>query len=108
MTATPSELQDLFNRTPRRHNDENVKEINSIVAEYEDILLEIEAINPFYEKQISSFFESVEEVKSGIKKSLDKKISKKSKDSFFDEASGTLKENIESLIAMYGDGNRVA
>jgi hypothetical protein len=107
MTATASVLQDLYNRTPRRHNDENVKEMNSIVAEYEDILLEIEAINSFYEKQITPFFDAVEEVKLSIKKSIDKKISKKSKDSFFDEASGTLKEHIESLMEMYGDGNRV-
>jgi len=46
MDNTTSTLQELYNRTPRRHNDENIKEINNIVTEYEDILMSIEAINP--------------------------------------------------------------
>jgi hypothetical protein len=104
MNATTLALQHLYNRTPRRHNDENIKEINAIVTEYEDILLQIEAINPFYEKQIPVFFDAVEEIKTTLKKSNDKKASKKMKDSLFDEASGTLKDNIEALLKLYGDG----
>jgi hypothetical protein len=107
MDNTTSTLQELYNRTPRRHNDENIKEINSIVTEYEDILIVIEAINPYYEKQIPVFFDVVEEVKLTIKKSNDKKISKKSKDEYFDTAACTLKDSSEELISLYGDGKKV-
>jgi hypothetical protein len=108
MNPTTSALQDLYNRTPRRHNDDNVREINAIVTEYEDLLIEIEAINPYYEKQIPTFFDVVEEVKINIKKSTDKKASKKNKDGFFDDASGDLKDSIQLLIEVYGDGNKAA
>ncbi len=108
MNSTSTSLQSLYNRTPRRHNDENIKEINNIITEYEDILLEIEAVNSFYEKETAVFFDTVEDVKMSIKKSMDKKISKKSKDDFFDTASIALKDSIENLIEMYGEGNRVA
>ena len=99
-------LTALFNRIPRRHSSDNVKEINDILTEYEDILIEIEAINPFYEKNIPPFFDTVEEVKATIKKSNDNKASKKNKDSFFDEASGTLKDSMQELITLYADGKR--
>jgi hypothetical protein len=105
MNTTTNSLKDLYNRTPRRHNDENIKEINTIVTEYEDILIEIEAVNTYYEKQIPPFFDEVEEIKMTIKKSNDKKISKKSKDDYFDEAAGNLKDSIEKLIAVYADGS---
>jgi len=49
----------------------------------------------------------VEEVKLTIKKSNDKKISKKSKDEYFDIAACTLKDSIEELISLYGDGKKV-
>ena len=97
----------LFARIPRRHNDENVKEIKSIVAEYEDILLMIEAVNTFYEKNISPFFDEVEEINLLIKKSTDNKASKKTKDNFFDDASVALKDSMEALLAFWGDGGRV-
>jgi hypothetical protein len=106
MNPTITGLQALYNRIPRRHTDENVKEINSIITEYEDILIEIEAVNTFYEKQVPVFFDAVEEVKSTIKKSTDKKISKKSKDAFFDDASGAFKDTIQELLQVYGDGSR--
>jgi hypothetical protein len=106
MNSTTTALNALFNRIPRRHSADNVKDINGIVAEYEDLLITIEAVNPFYEKNISSFFDETEVVKSLIKKSTDNKASKKSKDSFFDEASGALKDSIEALLKMYADGNR--
>ena len=106
MNPTTSALTALFNRIPRRHSAENIKEINSIVAEYEDLLINIEAVNVFYEKSIPSFFDTLETVRATIKKSTDNKASKKTKDNYFDEASGTLKDSIQELIAFYADGSR--
>lgn len=108
MNSTATALTALFNRIPRRHTLENVKEINSILNEYETILINIEAINPFYEKNIPVFFEDLDTIRAAIKKSTDNKASKKNKDSFFDEASGVLKDSIQSMIIMYNDGNRTA
>jgi len=104
--STAAALQQLFNRIPRRHSLENVKEINDILAEYEDLLITIEAVNSFYEKSIPAFFDELEAVRSLIKKSTDNKASKKTKDSLFDEGSGNLKESMEALLALYADGNR--
>ncbi len=50
-----SSLVALLNNIPRRHSIENVKEIYSIVTEYEGILMHIEAVNPFYEKMLEFF-----------------------------------------------------
>jgi len=108
MNPTTSALTSLFNRIPRRHSIENVKDINSIVQEYETILIKIEAVNSFYEKNVSSFFNALDVVRASIKKSTDNKASKKSKDNFFDEASGALKDSIQSLITVYADGSRLA
>jgi hypothetical protein len=101
-------LTALFNRIPRRHSADNVKDINSIITDYEDLLISIEAINPWYEKNTPPFFDTLDEVKAGIKKSTDNKASKKNKDNYFDEASGTLKDSMQALIELYGDGNRMA
>ena len=106
MNSTAIALTALFNRIPRRHSIENVKEINSIVTEYETILINIEAINSFYEKNIPVFFDDLDTVRAAIKKSTDNKASKKNKDNFFDEASGVLKDSIEAIIKIYDDGNR--
>lgn len=106
MDSIVTVLTALFNRVPRRHSLENVTEIKSIVNEYENILLNIEAINPFYEKNTPPFFKDLDTVKVVIKKSTDNKASKKNKDSFFDEASGVLKDSIQSLLAIYDDGKR--
>lgn len=106
MDKTAADLTDLFNRTPRRHTADNVKEINALITEYEDLLIAIEGINPFYEKAVASFFEELETVKAGIKKSTDNKASKKSKDTYFDEASGAFKESLQALLELYGDGKR--
>jgi hypothetical protein len=103
---TTASINALFTRIPRRHNDENVKEIKNIVAEYEDILIAVEAKNSFYEKNISTFFDAVEDIKTTIKKSTDNKASKKTKDNFFDDASVALKDNMEALLALWGDGGR--
>ena len=101
-------LSALFDRIPRRHSLENVKEINSIVTEYEDLLISIEAVNNFYENNMPVFFDELDVVRSNIKKSTDNKASKKNKDNFFDEASGALKETVQALINLYGDGNKTA
>ena len=106
MDSTATALTALFNRIPRRHSLENVKDINSIVTEYENILITIEAINPFYEKNIPVFFNDLDTIRAAIKKSTENKASKKNKDSFFDEASGILKDSIQSLLTIYDDGNR--
>ena len=108
MNATTSALTELFNRIPRRHSLENVKEINDIVAAYEDILISIEAENSFYENNISTFFDDLDTVRATIKKSTDNKASKKSKDNFFDEASGALKDSVQLVMELYADGNRTA
>jgi CRISPR/Cas system CSM-associated protein Csm2 small subunit len=104
---TTASITALFSRIPRRHNDENVKEIKNIVAEYEDVLIIIEAKNSFYEKNISPFFDVVEDIKTTIKKSTDNKASKKTKNNFFDEASVALKDSMEELLVLWGDGERV-
>jgi len=98
----------LFNRIPRRHSADNVKDINSLLTEYEDILISIEAENAFYEKNIPPFFDDLETARATIKKSTDNKASKKSKDNYFDEASGALKDSMQALIDLYADGNATA
>ncbi len=108
MNTTAAALQSLFNRIPRRHSLENVKDINDILAEYEDLLIIIEAINQFYEKNIPPYFDALEDIRSIIKKSTDNKASKKMKDSLFDEGSGNLKDSLQQLMNVYGDGSRTA
>ncbi|HTE33137.1 MAG TPA: hypothetical protein VK666_22290 [Chryseolinea sp.] len=69
-------------------------------------MIRIEAVNPYYEKQTAIFFEDLDTVRTAVKKSTDNKASKKSKDDYFAEASNVLKASIESLIDVYGDGNK--
>ncbi len=108
MNTTAKTLQALFNRIPRRHTLENVKEIYSILTEYEDLLITIEAVNAFYEKNIPIYFDELEDVRAIIKKSNDNKASKKMKDSLFDEGSGNLKDSMQKLMDIYGDGSQTA
>ena len=108
MNSTTAALTSLFNRIPRRHSLENVKDINGMVTEYENILITIEAENSFYEKNISGFFDDLENIRAAVKKSTDNKASKRNKDSYFDEASGLLKDSIEATMTMYEDGKRTA
>ena len=108
MNSTAAALTALFDRIPRRHSLENVKDINSIVTEYEELLMSIEAENPYYEENIPLFFDELDAVRTGIKKSTDNKASKKSKDIFFDEAAGALKDTVQALISLYADGNGTA
>ena len=106
MNSITTALTVLFNRIPRRHSIENVKDITGIVTEYENILINVEAINPFYEKNIPSFFNDLDTIRATIKKSTDNKASKKNKDIFFDDASGLLKDSIQAMMNMYDDGKR--
>jgi hypothetical protein len=108
MDTTETALQSLFNRIPRRHSLENVKEIYSILSEYEDLLITVEAVNSFYEKNIPIYFDELEDVRAIIKKSTDNKASKKMKDSLFDEGSGNLKDSMQKLMDVYGDGSQTA
>lgn len=102
-----NEITALYERVPRRHTTDNVKDIYGIIEEYEDILIQIESINLFYEKHIGAYFDAAATAKAAIKKSTDSKASKKNKDAFFDEGSGVLKENMQELLVLYGDGNRI-
>jgi hypothetical protein len=77
MNPTTTALTVLFNRIPRRHSVENIKDINSIISDYENLLMNIEAVNSFYEKNISAFFDDLNTVRATIKKSADNKVSKK-------------------------------
>lgn len=104
MNPTVAALNDLFDRIPRRHSTDNVKEIYNIVDEYEDLLKIIEAESTFYEKNISLYFDDLDTIRATIKKSTDSKNSKKAKDELFDDASGSLKDSVQSLITFYADG----
>lgn len=108
MNTTAAALHTLFNRIPRRHSMENVKDIYSILDEYENLLMSIEGTNAFYEKNIPVYFDELEDVRALIKKSTDNKASKKMKDSLFDEGSGNLKDGMQKLMEIYGDGSRTA
>ncbi len=93
------ELQQLFNRIPRRHTADNVKEIYSLLDEYEALLQMLEA-DARYEKRVAPFFEALDPIRATIKKSNDNKASKKTKDMLFDEASGALKDTLEALMQL--------
>jgi adenine-specific DNA glycosylase len=108
MNPTTAALTALYNRIPRRHSLENIKDINGIVTAYEDLLIKIEAENAYYEKNIPVFFEDLDSVRATIKRSADNKASKKTKDSFFDDASGALKDSMQALMDVYADGSRMA
>ncbi len=108
MNSITTALTALFEKIPRRHSTDNVKDIYGILTEYEDLLKDIEGVNTWYEKNTAVFFDDLDKVRSTIKKSTDNKASKKNKDSFFDQASGVLKDSMESLIALYADGKRTA
>lgn len=101
MNATSTALRELFNRIPRRHTPDNVKEIYAILEDYEQLLQSIEAESTVFEKEVAQYFESLDPIRTTIKKSSDNKASKKTKDTLFDEASGLLKDNMEALMAFY-------
>ena len=96
MNEINEKLKELYDRIPRRHTADNVKEIYSILDAYEDLLQTVEA-DARYEQQTARFFEALDLIRATIKKSNDPKASKKAKDVLFDEASGALKDDIEAL-----------
>lgn len=100
MNETEVKLKELFNRIPRRHTADNIKEIYSILDAYEELLQTMEADAPRYEQQVAPFFEALDPIRTTIKKSNDNKASKKQKDVLFDEASGALKDTMEELMQL--------
>ena len=96
MDTISVQLNQLFERIPRRHTVDNVKEIYNIIDMYEDLLREIET-DPAYEQDIALFFDELDSIRAIVKKSTDNKASKKAKDVLFDEASGNLKDTMEAL-----------
>jgi len=105
MNPITQALNGLFDQIPRRHSAENLAAINVIISEYDELLISIEAINSYYEKNIPPFFDELEMVKTTIKKSSDNNLSKKAKDNLFDDASGALKDSMQGLLELYSDGN---
>ncbi|MDB5250317.1 MAG: hypothetical protein JWQ40_4711 [Segetibacter sp.] len=99
MNEIKEKIKELFDRIPRRHTTDNVKEMYSILDAYEDLLKSMEA-DARYEKQVARFFEELDPIRATIKKSNDNKASKKTKDVLFDEASGALKDTIEELLQL--------
>jgi hypothetical protein len=99
MNEIREELQQLFNRIPRRHTADNVREMYSILDAYEELLKRLEA-DARYEQQAAHFFETLDPIRATVKKSNDNKASKKTKDVLFDEASGSLKDAMEELMRL--------
>ncbi len=99
MADTGATLKELFDRIPRRHTADNVKEIYNILDEYEDLLQTMET-DARYADQIAGFFDALDPIRATIKKSNDNKASKKTKDVLFDEASGNLKDTMEALMKL--------
>ena len=99
MNEIKEKIKDLFDRIPRRHTTDNVKEMYSILDAYEDLLKSMEA-DDRYEKQVARFFEVIDPIRATIKKSNDNRASKKAKDVLFDEASGALKDTITELLQL--------
>jgi hypothetical protein len=106
MEQYAASLQQLYDRIPRRHSAENMAEINSILDDYTAILGKIESVNAWYEQRTAAFYPSLESIQNTLKMSNSNKHSKKAKDALFDEASGTLKDDIQSLITVYGKGDK--
>ena len=106
MESYKEQLEELYNRIPRRHTAENVLAINQLINEYEEILGKIESMNTWYEKNTANFYPSLELIRNNIKMSNSNKHAKKAKDGLFDEASGILKDDIQSLINVYGEGQK--
>lgn len=102
MSAINEQLQELFNRIPRRHTADNIKEIYGILDAYEDLLTTLET-DVQYEQLVAPFFESLDPIRTTLKKSNDNKASKKQKDDLFDEGSGALKDSMEELIRLLKD-----
>jgi hypothetical protein len=99
MNENHEKLRDLFNRIPRRHTADNVKEIYNILDEYEDVLKDMEA-DERYSASVTPLFDALDPIRATVKKSNDPKASKKGKDVLFDEASGALKDAVEEAMKL--------
>jgi hypothetical protein len=99
MSAINVQLQELFDRIPRRHTSDNLKEIYGIMDAYEDLLTTLETQDR-YEQLVAPFFDSLAPIRTTLKKSNDNKASKKQKDDLFDEGSGALKDSMEELMRL--------
>lgn len=99
MNDIEQKLGELFRRIPRRHTADNVKEMYSILDAYEEVLKTMET-DERYEKQIARFFEDLDQIRATIKKSNDNKASKRTKDVYFDQASGALKDSMEAALEL--------
>ena len=99
MTEFEEKLRTLYQRIPRRHTADNVKEMYGILDAFEDVLKEMEA-DDRYEKRVGRFFDTLDPIKATIKKTNDNKASKKSKDVLFDEASSALKDTMEAAMQL--------
>lgn len=106
MDNNSAALNALLNKIPRRFSIENIAGINQILNDYENVLIGIEAINPYYEKGIPGYFEEMEAIRSAVKKSGENKNTKKVKDQLFDAASGELKDTMQSVIDFYSNGEK--
>lgn len=100
MNETHEQLKELFNRIPRRHTADNVKDIYSIVDAYEDLLKAMEADARYEQGAVARLFEALDPIRAIVKKSNDPKASKKAKDVLFDEASGALKDSMEEAMQL--------
>ena len=99
MDEIGDQLRALFNRIPRRHTADNVKEMYNILDAYEDVLKEMES-DSRYEQRVAPLFEALDPIRATVKKSNDPKASKKGKDVLFDEASGALKDTMEEAMKL--------
>ena len=99
MNESHEKIKDLFDRIPRRHTTENVKEMYAILDAYEDVLMSMEA-DKQYEQLVAPLVEALEPIRATVRKSNDPKASKKAKDVLFDEASGSLKDAMEEAMKM--------
>ena len=100
MNEIGDKLKSLFDRIPRRHTSDNVKEMYGILDEYEDLLKEMETNARYDQQQVAGFFDALDPIRATIKKSNDPKASKKAKDVLFDEASGALKDAMEEAMQL--------
>ena len=103
MKEIKEQLKELFDRIPRRHTPDNVKEMYSILDLYENLLKDIEG-DARFEKQVVPFFEVLDPIRTTIKKSNDNKASKKAKDLLFDEGSTALKDTVQDLLQLIDTG----
>lgn len=99
MSEIKEKIKELFDRIPRRHTADNVKEMYCILNTYEKLLMSMEK-DGRHEMQVSPFFKALDPIRATIKKSNDSKASKRTKDVLFDEASGALKDTIEELMQL--------